>query len=80
VSDKFGAARPFAGGNVTFKIDGPGIITGDDPFDLEDSGGAAAIWIKTKPKSSGKIDLHATHSTLGTNVVTIKIVSGKSAI
>jgi beta-galactosidase len=74
VTDKFGAARPFAGGNVIFNIEGPGIIVGDNPFDLNDSGGAAAIWVKAKPKSSGTISLHAAHATLGAKVVSIKVV------
>ncbi|MDB5004256.1 MAG: beta-galactosidase [Mucilaginibacter sp.] len=74
VLDKFGAPRPFAGGNVTFNIDGPGIIVGDNPFDLNDSGGAAAIWVKARPKSSGIISLHANHATLGASIVSIKVV------
>jgi beta-galactosidase len=74
ITDKFDAARPFAGGNVMFNIDGPGIIVGDNPFDLNDSGGAAAIWVKAKQKSSGTISLHATHDTLGASVVSIKVV------
>lgn len=71
VADKYGAPRPFAGGNVSFHIQGPGIIVGDNPFNLKDSGGAAAIWIRTKPDSSGHIRLQAVHSVLGTKTIRI---------
>jgi beta-galactosidase len=73
VTDKFGAPRPFAGGQVTFKISGPGVIVGDNPFSLGDSGGAGAIWIKTVPNGSGHIVVKAIHSALGTTSVKIKV-------
>lgn len=73
IVDKYGAARPFAGGKVIFKIEGPGIIVGDNPFNLDESGGAAAIWVKTKENSSERILLQATHSSLGTKVVEIAV-------
>ncbi|HEX3934376.1 MAG TPA: glycoside hydrolase family 2 TIM barrel-domain containing protein, partial [Puia sp.] len=74
VADKYGAPRPFAGGMVHFEIEGPGIIVGDNPFDLKESGGAAAIWVRTKPRSSGSIRVQATHSSMGSK--TIRIASG----
>jgi beta-galactosidase len=73
VTDKYGAPRPFAGGNVHLQIKGPGTIVGDSPFDLKDSGGAAAIWVRTKPDSSGAIELQATHSMLGTKTIRIVV-------
>jgi beta-galactosidase len=78
VTDKYGAARPFATGNVSFEISGPGSIIGDNPFNLTDSGGAAAIWVKSKTKSTGIITLKATHENLGSKMVKInvKAISG----
>jgi len=73
VADKYGAARPFTGGEVVLKIEGPGIIVGDNPFHLEESGGAGAIWVKTAPDSSGRISLQATHSSLGTKQIEILV-------
>lgn len=75
VTDKYGAPRPFAEGIVNFQIKGPGVIVGDKQFDLKPAGGAAAIWVRTKPNTSGTIVLEATHSTFGTK--TVQIVAGK---
>ncbi len=74
VADKFGAPRLFAGGLVTFSMEGPGVIVGDNPFDLGDSGGAGAMWIKARPKSTGRIRIHAQHSQLGGKFVDIHAV------
>ena len=72
-TDKFGAPRPFAGGQVAFEISGPGAIVGDNPFSLADSGGAGVIWIKTVPNGSGHIVVKAIHSALGAKSVKIKV-------
>jgi beta-galactosidase len=71
--DKYGAPRPFAGGEVEFQIKGPGTIVGDNPFDLQESGGAAAIWVRTKPGSSGTITLLAAHSSMGARAIQIVV-------
>ena len=73
VVDKFGSERAFAHGEVTFEVTGPGMIVGDNPFPLADSGGVGAVWIKTLPRSSGKIRLRATHSNLGSQSVEIVV-------
>ncbi len=73
VTDKFGAERLLAGGEVTFDLTGPGVIVGDNPFALADSGGVGAIWIKTIPNSSGQIIVKATHSSLGAKSVAIHV-------
>lgn len=75
--DKFGAPRPFVEGSVQFEIRGPGIIVGDNPFSLTDSGGAGAIWIKSIPGKSGAIRVQATHSSLGTKSVGINVHAGQ---
>jgi len=74
IIDKFGAPRLFAGGLVTLSIEGPGVIVGDNPFNLADAGGAGAVWIKARPKSTGRIRIHAQHSQLGTKFVDIQAV------
>jgi beta-galactosidase len=74
ITDQYGAARPFVGGQVSFEIEGPGNIIGDNPFDLDKSGGAAAIWVKTKQDSSGYIVLQAKHSQLGSKTIKIKVL------
>jgi len=63
--DKFGAPRPFVAGEVSFTIEGPGTIVGDNPFQLADSGGAGAVWIRTIPGRAGVITVAAKHSLLG---------------
>ncbi|MGV8093169.1 MAG: glycoside hydrolase family 2 protein [Mangrovibacterium sp.] len=73
IVDQFGGIRPFAKGSVTFELEGPGEIIGDNPFNLEESGGSGAVWVKTVNKTSGEIRLTASHS-LGTKSVVIKSV------
>lgn len=75
VADKYGTERAFAGGDVTFEITGPGVIVGDNPFGLADSGGVGAVWIRTAPGRSGRITVKAAHSSLGTKSVEIKAVA-----
>jgi len=74
VTDKYGEPRLHGGGKVSFEIKGPGEIVGDNPFNLEESGGVAAVWIKTKPDSSGVITVEATHIALGSKSVTIMVI------
>lgn len=72
-ADKFGAVRPFFSGTVTFAIAGPGILVGDNPFELGGNGGAAAVYIKTKPGETGRIQVTASHPSLGTKSVKIEV-------
>ena len=72
-TDRYGAQRPFNGGEVSFQLTGPGILVGDNPFNLADSGGAGAVWIKTLPNSTGMIRVTATHSRLGAKSITIAV-------
>lgn len=73
VADKYGSKRPFSGGSVRFSIEGPGIIIGDNPFNLEESGGAAAVWVKSSGQKSGTIIVYATHSVFGKQKAEIKL-------
>ncbi len=75
IADKYGAHRPFAEGKIDFAIDGPGDMIGINPFDLKESGGAGAIWVKTKAGKSGHITIKATHPHFGTKTVSISVNS-----
>ena len=72
VSDQYGNARLFAGGNVSFTIEGPAVLVGDHPFDLAESGGVGAVWIKTLRGRAGWITVEATHSKLGRHSIRIQ--------
>jgi beta-galactosidase len=70
VTDRNGNPRPFASGAIQLSLGGPGEIVGENPFAL--SGGAGAIWVKTKP-GSGTIRLTARHQYLGEKAVEIRV-------
>ncbi len=74
VVDKFGAERAFAGGQVAFGLTGPGVLVGDNPFSLADSGGVGAVWLRTLPGRSGRITVQAVHSSLGGKSVQINVI------
>jgi beta-galactosidase len=76
VVDKFGAPRAFAAGAVKLYVTGPGVIVGDNPFDLSESGGAGAVWIRTLPGRAGKIRIQAQHP-LGQKSVEISVKAGE---
>ena len=71
--DKFGGPRPFVGGEVVLKIEGPGVIVGENPFQLADSGGVGAVWIKTLSDSSGQIRVEGRHALLGRSSVKLNV-------
>ena len=73
VADKFGAPRLFAGGDVNFMVAGPGVLIGDNPFSLTESGGVGAIWLRGVPNSSGELTLKASHSILGSKSIVIDV-------
>lgn len=64
VVDRFGADRLLGGGDVHFQLDGPGVLVGDNPFSLAETGGVGAVWIKAQSGAGGRIQVTATHSTL----------------
>ncbi|MGB3629308.1 MAG: glycoside hydrolase family 2 TIM barrel-domain containing protein [Terracidiphilus sp.] len=73
VVDKFGAPRAFAGGSVSIHIYGPGVIVGDNPFALAESGGSGAVLVKTIAGRAGKIRVEAEHNVFGVKVVEIQV-------
>ncbi len=75
VTDRFGALRPFVQGSVTFSIDGPATLVGDNPFALTDSGGSGAVWIRSRPHSSGHVRITVSHSTFGDQTLALIVLS-----
>jgi beta-galactosidase len=70
--DKFGAQRPFASGDVSLAIEGPGEIVGDNPFALGDNGGAGAVYVRTLSGCTGSIRIEARHASLGSATAEIQ--------
>ncbi|MBO9617830.1 MAG: glycoside hydrolase family 2 protein [Niabella sp.] len=79
VTDAYGNYWVHGKGMVHFELSGPGQLLGDDPFNLTESGGVAAVWVKTLPGSSGKIVLTALHSELGKQKVEITVQRANAA-
>lgn len=71
--DKFGAPRPFVGGEVQLGMNGPGVLVGDNPFGWDDSGGVGAVWLKTLPNQTGRITVTASHPGLGSKSVRVSV-------
>ncbi|MFC8096780.1 glycoside hydrolase family 2 protein [Streptomyces sp. NPDC057301] len=59
VVDAHGNPRPYISGDVTLQVSGPGVLVGDTPFPLGANGGVGAVWVRTKPATSGTIELTA---------------------
>ncbi len=72
-ADRYGASRPFVGGEVALKVEGPGVIVGDNPFQWAATGGVGAVWIKAAKCEVGRIRIMATHSSLGTASATLEV-------
>jgi beta-galactosidase len=71
VVDRYGAPRPYAGGQVDLAVHGPAVLVGDNPFAFGDAGGVGAVWIRTLPGSAGQVTVRATHPTLGSAATVI---------
>lgn len=69
--DKHGAPRPFAGGELTFTVDGPGQLVGDNPFDFAGNGGVGAVWIRGTSGKPGAVQVQASHPALGSASIEI---------
>lgn len=75
VADEFGNLLRYATAAISFTIEGPAEIIGDNPFSL--MGGCGAIWLRAGQKA-GICRLKAIHSVLGTREVQIKIVAAEA--
>ncbi len=73
VNDEFGNVRPFAADAITFKLDGPAELIGDNPFGL--IGGTGAVWVRAKD-TAGTVTLHAEHPILGSQSVQFTLSAG----
>jgi beta-galactosidase len=71
VVDRYGAPRPYATGQVTLDLDGPGVLIGDNPFDFAAAGGVGAAWLRSLPGSPGLVTITATHPALGAAITTV---------
>jgi beta-galactosidase len=70
VTDEFGAMRTYANDPISFKLEGPATLIGENPFAL--IGGTGAVWIRAH-EEAGAVKLTATHPRLGSQVVEIAI-------
>lgn len=77
--DRHGAPRPYVGGEVQLELEGPGVLIGDNPFDLAETGGVAAVWVKTVAGQTGEIRLRASHEQLGSQSVQIEVRQAEGA-
>lgn len=73
VVDKFGAERAFACGQVSFELNGPGVLVGDNPVNLVETGGVGAVWLRSIPGTPGRVIVKAIHSSLGAASIQINI-------
>jgi beta-galactosidase len=71
VTDEFGAIRTYANDAVSFTLDGPAELIGDNPFSL--IGGTGAVWVRAK-EETGTVTLKATHPRLGSQTVSITLM------
>jgi beta-galactosidase len=77
--DEYGNPRPYVTGSVSLAVSGPGVLIGDNPFALGDTGGVGAVWIRTLPSSPGTVTVRASHSVLGPGTAVIKVVPDSPA-
>jgi beta-galactosidase len=70
VTDEFGNLMRYSTAAISFAVDGPAEIVGDNPFSL--TGGCGAIWIRAK-QEPGAVTLKATHPILGTREIHIEM-------
>jgi beta-galactosidase len=72
VTDEFGSVRTYANDPITFKLEGPADLIGDNPFAL--IGGTGAVWVRAK-EQAGTVRLTATHPRLGSQSIQIALTS-----
>jgi len=74
IADQFGQPRAFAIGDIVFELSGPGVLVGDNPFSLADSGGVGAVWIRSVAGRPGLIQVRVRHALLGEKIASIQAV------
>ena len=78
IVDKYGALHAFGKGKLALTLEGPGVLVGDNPFMLDDNGGAGAVWVKTLPGQVGTIRIAVRHETLGSERAEIRVTGTKT--
>lgn len=73
-TDEFGAVRTYANDPISFVLEGPATLIGDNPFSLV--GGTGAIWIRAGERA-GNVRLTARHPRLGMQTVDIVLSAAK---
>jgi beta-galactosidase len=73
VTDEFGAVRTYANDPITFTLEGPASLIGDNPFAV--IGGTGAVWIRAK-EEPGSVRLTAKHPRLGEQTVEFSLRAG----
>src|SRR5579875_1024547 len=71
--DRYGAPRPYGGGQVGFDVAGPAVLIGDNPFDFAAAGGAGAVWIRSRPGAAGPVTVTAGHPGLGSAAARVRV-------
>lgn len=71
VTDEFGAIRPFANDPITFTLEGPATLIGDNPMSLV--GGACAVWIRAS-ETPGAVRLTVRHPRLGSQTLSFALM------
>ncbi len=77
VTDEFGAVRPFANDPISFTLEGPARLIGDNPFSLV--GGVCAVWVRAA-LTPGTVRLTAKHPRLGSQTVSILLKSADAEL
>lgn len=74
VTDRFGNLRPSGEGIITVQLAGPAVLVGQPTFDLTDTGGVGASWIKSLPLQNGNVTVTIRHPKFTTREVAIQVV------
>lgn len=77
VVDRHGAPRPFVTGSAHVTVEAPGVLVGDSDFDLEAAGGAAAVWVRSEPGSTGDARISVQHL-VGKAETVVRMVAHRS--
>jgi beta-galactosidase len=75
--DAFGNQRPYVSGDVTVSLRGPAVIVGQNPFAFAGYGGVGGVFIRSKAKRSGLVQIVARHPTLGAAQATLTVTKAR---
>jgi beta-galactosidase len=70
--DKYGAPTPATDGHFTVHLSGPALLLGDTSFNLAETVGVGAVWVRATA-TSGTITLTVNHPRLGSASTTVAI-------